>query len=71
MAKLASPHGHSPSSTKSDERASIIIGMFVYEIVVVRMGHSQAIAGALAIAIMGASVTSAYTETCQPGAGRN
>src|ERR1700682_3789855 len=41
---------------------SIIIGLFVYEIVVVRMGHFSAIAGALALAILATLVTLPTTE---------
>src|SRR5258708_27721258 len=41
---------------------SIIIGLFVYEIVVVRMGHFSAIAGALALAILAIPVTLRTTE---------
>jgi phosphate transport system permease protein len=41
---------------------SIIIGLFVYEIVVVRMGHFSALAGALALAIIAIPVTLRTTE---------
>jgi phosphate transport system permease protein len=41
---------------------SIIVGLFVYEIVVVRMGHFSAIAGALALAILAIPVTLRTTE---------
>jgi phosphate transport system permease protein len=41
---------------------SIIIGLFVYEIVVVRMGHFSAIGGALALAILAIPVTLRTTE---------
>src|ERR1700693_1977980 len=41
---------------------SIIIGLFVYEIVVVRMGHFSAIAGALALSILAIPVTLRTTE---------
>ena len=41
---------------------SIIIGLFIYEIVVVRMGHFSAIAGALALAIIAIPVTLRITE---------
>ena len=41
---------------------SIIIGLFVYEIVVVRMGHFSAIAGALALAVLAIPVTLRTTE---------
>jgi phosphate transport system permease protein len=41
---------------------SIIIGLFVYEIVVIRMGHFSAIAGALALAILAIPVTLRTTE---------
>jgi phosphate transport system permease protein len=41
---------------------SIIIGLFVYELVVVRMGHFSAIAGALALAILAIPVTLRTTE---------
>ena len=41
---------------------SIIIGLFVYEIIVVRMGHFSAIAGALALAILAIPVTLRITE---------
>jgi len=41
---------------------SIIIGLFVYEIVVVRMGHFSAIAGALSLAILAIPITLRTTE---------
>jgi phosphate transport system permease protein len=41
---------------------SIIIGLFIYEIVVVTMGHFSAIAGALALAILAIPVTLRTTE---------
>src|SRR3977135_1960676 len=41
---------------------SIIIGLFVYEIVVVRMGHFSAVAGALALAMLAIPVTLRTTE---------
>jgi len=41
---------------------SIIVGLFVYEIVVVRMGHFSAIAGALALAMLAIPVTLRTTE---------
>jgi phosphate transport system permease protein len=41
---------------------SIIIGLFVYEVVVVRMGHFSAIAGAVALAIIAVPVTVRTTE---------
>jgi phosphate transport system permease protein len=41
---------------------SIIIGLFVYEVVVVRMGHFSAIAGALALAVLAIPVTLRTTE---------
>jgi phosphate transport system permease protein len=41
---------------------SIIIGLFIYEIVVVRMRHFSAIAGALALAILAIPVTLRTTE---------
>ncbi len=41
---------------------SIIIGLFIYEIVVVKMGHFSAIAGALALAILAIPVTLRTTE---------
>jgi phosphate transport system permease protein len=41
---------------------SIIIGLFVYEIVVVHMGHFSAIAGALALAMLAIPVTLRTTE---------
>ena len=41
---------------------SIIIGLFVYELVVVRMGHFSAIAGSLALAILAIPVTLRTTE---------
>jgi phosphate transport system permease protein len=41
---------------------SIIIGLFVYEVLVVRMGHFSAIAGAVALAIIAIPVTLRTTE---------
>ncbi len=41
---------------------SIIIGLFVYEVVVVRMGHFSALAGALALAALAIPVTLRTTE---------
>jgi len=41
---------------------SIIIGLFIYEIVVVRMGHFSAVAGALALAVLAIPVTLRTTE---------
>lgn len=41
---------------------SIIIGLFIYEIVVVTLGHFSAIAGALALAILAIPVTLRTTE---------
>ena len=41
---------------------SIIVGLFVYEIVVVRMGHFSAIAGGLALGILAIPVTLRTTE---------
>jgi phosphate transport system permease protein len=41
---------------------SIIIGLFIYEIVVVRMGHFSAIAGAIALAVLAIPVTLRTTE---------
>jgi len=41
---------------------SIIIGLFVYEVLVVRMGHFSAIAGAVALAIIAVPVTVRTTE---------
>ena len=41
---------------------SIIIGLFIYEIVVITMGHFSAIAGALALAILAIPVTLRTTE---------
>ena len=41
---------------------SIIIGLFVYEAVVVRMGHFSAIAGAFALAVIAIPVTVRTTE---------
>jgi phosphate transport system permease protein len=41
---------------------SIIIGLFVYEVVVVRMGHFSAIAGGLSLAILAIPVTLRTTE---------
>jgi phosphate transport system permease protein len=41
---------------------SIIVGLFVYELLVVRMGHFSAIAGAVALAIIAMPVTVRTTE---------
>jgi phosphate transport system permease protein len=41
---------------------SIIVGLFIYEIVVVPMGHFSAIAGALALAVIAIPVTLRTTE---------
>jgi phosphate transport system permease protein len=41
---------------------SIIVGLFVYELLVVRMGHFSAIAGAVALAILAIPVTLRTTE---------
>jgi phosphate transport system permease protein len=41
---------------------SIIIGLFVYEVIVVRMGHFSAIAGALSLAVLAIPVTLRTTE---------
>ena len=41
---------------------SIIIGLFVYELVVVRMGHFSALAGAIALAVIAIPVTVRTTE---------
>jgi phosphate transport system permease protein len=41
---------------------SIIIGLFVYEILVVRMGHFSALAGAVALAVIAIPVTVRTTE---------
>jgi phosphate transport system permease protein len=41
---------------------SIIIGLFIYEIVVVKMGHFSAIAGALSLAVLAIPVTLRTTE---------
>jgi phosphate transport system permease protein len=41
---------------------SIIIGLFVYEVLVVRMGHFSAIAGAVALAVIAMPVTVRTTE---------
>jgi phosphate transport system permease protein len=41
---------------------SIIIGLFVYELLVIRMGHFSAIAGAVALAIIAVPVTVRTTE---------
>jgi phosphate transport system permease protein len=41
---------------------SIIIGLFIYEILVVRMGHFSAIAGAVALAVIAIPVTLRTTE---------
>jgi phosphate transport system permease protein len=41
---------------------SIIIGLFIYEILVMRMGHFSAIAGAVALAVIAIPVTLRTTE---------
>jgi phosphate transport system permease protein len=41
---------------------SIIIGLFIYQIVVVRMGHFSALAGALSLAVLAIPVTLRTTE---------
>jgi phosphate transport system permease protein len=41
---------------------SIIVGLFVYEVLVVRMGHFSAISGAVALAIIAVPVTVRTTE---------
>jgi phosphate transport system permease protein len=41
---------------------SIIIGLFVYELIVVRMGHFSALAGSLSLAILAIPVTLRTTE---------
>jgi phosphate transport system permease protein len=41
---------------------SIIIGLFIYEIIVVRMGHFSAIAGALSLAVIAIPITLRTTE---------
>ncbi|HEY5101764.1 MAG TPA: phosphate ABC transporter permease PstA [Steroidobacteraceae bacterium] len=41
---------------------SIIVGLFVYEVLVVRMGHFSALAGAVALAIIAVPVTVRTTE---------
>jgi len=41
---------------------SIIVGLFVYEVLVVRMGHFSALAGAVALAIIAIPVTVRTTE---------
>jgi phosphate transport system permease protein len=41
---------------------SIIIGLFIYEIVVVRMGHFSALAGAIALAVIAIPVSLRTTE---------
>jgi phosphate transport system permease protein len=41
---------------------SIIIGLFVYEIIVIRMGHFSALAGALSLAVLAIPVTLRTTE---------
>jgi len=41
---------------------SIIVGLFIYEIVVVHMGHFSAIAGALSLAVLAIPVTLRTTE---------
>ena len=42
--------------------AYLIIGLFIYEIVVVRMGHFSALAGALSLAVIAIPVTLRTTE---------
>jgi phosphate transport system permease protein len=41
---------------------SIIIGLFIYETVVIRMGHFSALAGALALAVLAIPITLRITE---------
>jgi phosphate transport system permease protein len=41
---------------------SIIVGLFIYEIIVVRMGHFSAIAGALSLAVLAIPITLRTTE---------
>src|SRR6201996_8468131 len=41
---------------------SIIIGLFVYEILVIRMGHFSAIAGAVSLAVLAIPITLRTTE---------
>jgi phosphate transport system permease protein len=41
---------------------SIIIGLFIYEILVVRMGHFSAVAGALSLAVIAIPITLRTTE---------
>jgi phosphate transport system permease protein len=41
---------------------SIIVGLFIYEILVVRMGHFSALAGAVALAVIAIPVTVRTTE---------
>ncbi len=41
---------------------SIIVGLFIYELVVLRMGHFSALAGALALAVLAIPVTLRTTE---------
>jgi phosphate transport system permease protein len=41
---------------------SIIIGLFIYELIVVRMGHFSALAGGLALAVLAIPVTLRTTE---------
>jgi len=41
---------------------SIIIGLFIYEILVIRMGHFSAIAGSVALAVIAIPVTLRTTE---------
>jgi len=41
---------------------SIIIGLFIYEIIVVRMGHFSALAGALSLAVIAIPITLRTTE---------
>jgi ABC-type phosphate transport system permease subunit len=42
---------------------SIIIGLFIYEIVVVKMGHFSAIAGALALAVLAIALNNQFWST--------
>jgi len=41
---------------------SIIVGLFIYEVLVIRMGHFSAIAGAVALAVIAMPVTVRTTE---------
>jgi phosphate transport system permease protein len=41
---------------------SIIIGLFIYEVIVVRMGHFSAVAGALSLAVIAIPITLRTTE---------